>query len=113
MSVYNGPANDTDIVTSMIADNMGNVYVTGYSIGNSTGKDFVTVKYNSDGSQQWAERYNNDIDNGDDIAKAIAVDASGNVYVTGYSFSSKSLDDYITIKYSQFGKVLWKSKYIG
>ena len=36
-SVYNGSANDTDIVTSMTVDNQGNVYVTGFSKGDLTG----------------------------------------------------------------------------
>ncbi len=112
-SVYNGTANDTDIVSSMTVDNQGNVYVTGYSKGSSTGKDIATIKYNSSGQQIWAVRFNDDNSNKDDAANAIAVDASGNVYVTGYTTGLASFKDFITVKYSSSGNLLWSSLYNG
>jgi len=50
-SFYNGAANDTDIVTSFTVDNSSNVYVTGFSIGSGTGRDFATIKYNPAGEE--------------------------------------------------------------
>lgn len=110
-SVYNGSANDTDIVTSMTVDNQGNVYVTGFSKGNLTGKDIATIKYSSSGQQIWASRYDNA--GKDDAANAITVDATGNVYITGYTTGLTSFKDYITIKYSSSGNLLWSSMYNG
>lgn len=110
-SVYNGSANDTDIVTSMTVDNQGNVYVTGFSKGNLTGKDIATIKYNSSGQQIWAARYDNA--GKDDAANAITVDAAGNVFVTGYTTGLASFKDFITIKYSSSGNLLWNSMYNG
>ncbi|MGB7061143.1 MAG: LamG-like jellyroll fold domain-containing protein [Candidatus Zixiibacteriota bacterium] len=47
----------------------------------------------------WARIYNGPVD-GYDHAYAIAVDRSGNVYVTGHSSSGEANYDYATIKYS-------------
>ncbi|MEO6694200.1 MAG: SBBP repeat-containing protein, partial [Ignavibacteria bacterium] len=112
-SFYNGSANDTDVVTSFKVDNTGNVYVTGFSIGSGTGRDFATIKYNSNGQQLWAERYNNPAFNGNDAAAAIEIDNVGNVYVTGRSQGNETFEDYLTVKYSSEGDQLWVARYNG
>ena len=94
---YNGPGNDDDIANAMAIDASGNIYVTGRSLGN-TGHDYATVKYNASGQEQWVARYNGPT-NGHDVANAIAVGNSGNVYVTGSSqVGGIGNNDYVTIK---------------
>ena len=97
---YNGPANGDDCALSIAMDDSGSVYVTGYSSGVGTGQDYLTVKYFSNGNTTWTARYNG-LGNGDDRAVDIAVDDSGNVYVTGWCIGSGSGKDVVTIKYSQ------------
>src|SRR5438094_538680 len=47
----------TDTPAKIVLDAAGNIYETGYSVGNGTGYDYATVKYDSTGVQQWASRY--------------------------------------------------------
>ena len=109
---YNGPGNDYDYALALAVDGTGNVYVTGWSEGSGTGDDYATIKYNSDGDTLWLRRYNGP-GNGTDQAKAIAVDGTGNVYVTGRSKGSGTGYDYATIKYTPTGDTLWLRRYNG
>ena len=89
-----------DWLNAMMVDSFGNVYVTGSSGTADSSSDCTTIKYNSDGQQQWVARYNGP-GNFFDYAEAIAIDSSGNVYVTGESFVGETYSDYTTIKYVQ------------
>jgi len=98
--------------TALAVDGSGNVYVTGSSEGTDTGYDFATVKYNASGVEQWARTYNGP-GNGEDRATAIAVDGSGNAYVTGYSTGSDTGYDFATVKYNASGVEQWAIRYGG
>ncbi len=99
---YNGPGNDEDWAYAIALDNSGNIYVTGASWGLTTDYDYATVKYDSSGVEQWVVRYNG-LGNVWDYASAIALDNSGNVYVTGRSWGSGTNADYGTVKYDSSG----------
>ena len=60
----------------------------------------------------WVRTYDG-LANNYDVANAIAVDDSGNIYVTGYSIGSDSYYDYATIKYNSYGNVIWVRRYNG
>ena len=108
---YDGLSNGSSHATAMVMDHQDNVLVTGYTEGADTGLDYVTIKYNPDGKQLWLRRYNGP-GNGQDFPNAIGVDAQGNVYVTGHSWSGTS-SDFLTIKYSPDGKRIWARRYNG
>jgi uncharacterized delta-60 repeat protein len=112
ISTYNGPGNSIDESFAVVCDASSNVYVTGSSMGSGSNLDYATVKYNSAGVEQWAVRYNGPA-NFIDIGNAIAVDASGNVYVTGVSAGTTSFSDYATVKYNSAGQQQWVARYNG
>ncbi|GAG38315.1 unnamed protein product [marine sediment metagenome] len=70
------------------------------------------MKYNSSGVEQWVARYNG-TGNWEDYAYAIAVDDSGDVYVTGRSVGSGTFDDYVIIRYNSSGVKQWIKRYNG
>ena len=109
---YNGPGDYTDEAVAIALDGSGNVYVTGDSRGVVSYSDYATIKYNSAGQEQWVARYDGP-GSYDDKANAIAVDGSGNVYVTGGSFGSSSYSDYATVKYNSAGQEQWVARYHG
>ena len=105
---YTGPvAYGGDFASAMAIDDSCHVYVTGRSWGSGTHEDWVTIKYYSDSDTAWVRRYNRP-EGGYDRPKAIAVDASGYVYVTGSCGGSlSSPGDYATIKYHSNGDTAW------
>ena len=105
-SSYNSPTNGSDEPVAMVTDNSGNTYVTGVSPTSTTADDFVTIKYNSAGIQQWAARYHNPAGQ-DDNVRGIALDASGNVYVSGSISMGGSYGVMMTIKYNSSGVQQW------
>ncbi|MGH2574647.1 MAG: SBBP repeat-containing protein, partial [Ignavibacteria bacterium] len=72
--------------------------------------DYCTIKYNSNGVQQWVQYYDGP-GHGIDQAEEIAVDKVGNIYVTGFSSQVGNNFDYATIKYSPDGRELWVRRY--
>ena len=65
-------------------------------------------------TEAWVQRYNGPANNSDNRAKAVAVDASGNVVVTGYSSDIFGNTDYYTAKYAAaYGALLWEHRYNG
>lgn len=115
IAFYEGTARSFDGITSMTLDNSGNIYVTGQSREHFGEFDFATVKYNSQGIQQWVAKYNDPLVNGDDMANAIAVDNSGNVFVTGTATIENPtyITAYVTLKYNSDGVQQWRQRYGG
>jgi hypothetical protein len=109
---YNGPGNSNDWAYGLVVDGSGDVVVTGSSYGVGSGYDYLTIKYSGAGMPLWTNRYNGPL-NREDRAEAVAVDSSGNVYVTGSSEAGSYVYDYATLAYSSAGVPLWTNRYNG
>ncbi len=111
--IFRGTDNSGDEVNAITVDKSANVYVTGFANGNGTGNDILTIKLTSNGAILWEKFYNYSA-NEDDNGNSIAVDTSGNVFVTGESDGNPTnVDnfDYITLKYDANGNQLWANRY--
>jgi hypothetical protein len=107
---YDGRGHGDDIAADIAVDAASNVYVTGASgEGTQNLSDYLTIKYDAAGVEQWVGRYANSYD----YATALAVDGSGAVYVTGRSFGDGTFYDYATVKYDPAGAERWVARYDG
>ncbi|HXN42297.1 MAG TPA: SBBP repeat-containing protein, partial [Myxococcaceae bacterium] len=107
---YNGPENSEDFPSAIAVDAAGNAHVTGTSVRpDLSAQQYATVKYDLDGNELWVTPYNGPRNH--DAASAIALDAAGNVYVTGVSEGAGTSLDYATLKYDPDGNQLWVARY--
>lgn len=95
---YDGPSSGGDYAYALKVDSTGNVFVTGDSF-ESGATDYATVKYSPEGEFLWAARYDGP-SSGQDFAYALALDAAGNLYVTGTSQDSGGVSNFATVKYA-------------
>ncbi|UCE38629.1 MAG: PKD domain-containing protein [Thermoplasmata archaeon] len=114
---YGGTGNGNDIAKDIIIDSNGNIYVTGESYGAGTEYDYATLAYQPNGDLLWsslpqgAAIYDGSA-HSCDYAHAITCDSSGNVYVTGASFTDiwHTLD-FATVSYDSQGTQRWAMRY--
>lgn len=98
--------------TASTLDNESNLYIVGNTVVSGQNANILTSKYDDDGNLLWSKQYN--YNNERDYGAAIAVDGSGNVYVTGASFDPASSSfDYVTIMYDDAGIQQWTNRYDG
>ncbi|OGC84301.1 MAG: hypothetical protein A2V73_04880 [candidate division Zixibacteria bacterium RBG_19FT_COMBO_42_43] len=109
---FDGPAHGSDIPWDLDIDRSGNVYVTGRTSDTVTLFDYVTLKYDLNGNLLWLKYHDGGLYGSSDESRALTVDDSGNVYVTGVVGSFPNTD-YGTIKYAANGDVVWQRVYNG
>ena len=95
-----------DKISDLFVDGSGNIYVTGGAVNDGTGYDYKTIKLDDTLAVLWTATYNGD-DDLDDLARSVSVDASGNVFVTGYSCTLDEDTNMVTIKYNSSGTEQW------
>ncbi len=104
-AVYSGSR--WDYCYAVAADAAGNVYAAG---GQPFGDAFL-LKYDASGTLLWARTYAGSA-GFSDYARNLALDATGHVYVTGFSYTRMGDEgevdaDSFTLKYDSAGNRLW------
>jgi hypothetical protein len=113
-----------EVGRGIAVDGSGNCFVTGYFNGSaifdsttftsSGAYDVFIAKYDAAGNFQWANQAGS---SGEDFARNVAIDGSGNSYITGTfkgiasfgstTLTSSGLEDMFVAKYDAAGNVLW------
>jgi hypothetical protein len=108
---WDSPVHKSDGGTDIAIDDYDFAYVTGYSYKVGDDADYLTIKYNRNGTLKWTQRYSGP-SNGPDVAWAIAIDGNG-VYVTGSSWGRLTDSDYVTVRYFRGGTQTFAKRYSG
>lgn len=106
---------EEDVATHVAAEDPLTLYVTGYTKGslggpNAGGEDIWVAKYDSlSGTLQWVRQLGT---SASDRPTDIAVDSSGNVYISGYSFlgfgqENQEVPKPFVVKYDSTGMTQW------
>lgn len=107
-----------DRAQGVALDSTGNVYLAGSTFGDldgnpsAGGQDLFLLKFDLAGVPRWASQFGTSASDG---ANGVAVDASGNVYVAGFTLGSlpgatagnSGGSDLFLIKYNADGTRLW------
>ncbi|MFM2208207.1 MAG: hypothetical protein RL213_2182 [Bacteroidota bacterium] len=114
---FNGTNDEDDELVDAAIDASGMVYAVGYTKTAGQKSNYLLMKFNPAVCDTvWTRQYNY-VFNQSDRAVAVALDASGNVYVTGRSDQdlNDTIDnnDVVTLKYSPAGALLWTQRFNG
>lgn len=117
---YGGDGNnDDELVSGMVADNSGNIYVSMNSTDASANDDIIVARVNADGTLGWAQRYDggkNDWspDSGENAetggtANSISIDSDGNIYVILTTTQENMSQSSLILKISAIdGSIIWQ-----
>lgn len=98
---YNGMANGDDAGNSLTFNTLGDVYIAGYTHEtNTSGKDYLTMSYKSNGDFRWRKTFNGAAGL-DDEATDIAMGDNQSIIVTGQCSGGAALQ-FTTIKWEEY-----------
>ena len=95
-----------------MVNDLGSVYITGGAGTSSWKSGFGTITFDSGGNELWHANEWAELAVWGGHSEAIALDASGNTYVTGLLSNYETHSDYVTVKYDATGTRLWDVRYV-
>lgn len=110
VSVYNSPENKDDISRFIKTDAQGNMFVAGNTVKSELNRDYLLIKFDSQGKLLWSRNYNG-TSNANDTVRDLHIDLQGNIYITGSSQGTKGVYNAVTIKYDTQGNELWAARF--
>lgn len=111
---WDGGESLEDAIKGVAFDADGNVIAVGFTTTLAQGEDVLVRKFDADGGELWTRTYNNSDAGGSDQAYGVAVDATGNIYVTGHETVDVPADSDVWVrKYDPDGEVLWTKSWGG
>lgn len=108
---YNGTGDNSDMANAMAADAGGNLLVAGYVTEYGLNKNFAVQKIDINGNTAWMKTINGTSSGSADNATAITIDASGFIYVAGYTHNKGYSNDFAIAKLTQLGDTVWVRYY--
>lgn len=107
MRIYNGSSSGDDTPYGIGVDESGYVYVGGFTT--NANRDFLAIKYDSNGNFIW-DFVHDGAGNGADNIRDVAVDGDGNVYMIGETTQNSQRDILVT-KTDNTGALAWEFQY--
>lgn len=97
--LYNGPPGWYDAASGVIEGPNGEVILSGYSSGATSGWDATTVAFDpADGAQLWVARFDGGY-NETEEAPVMARNDLGDLFVCGYAYTPYTYSDMLTLHY--------------
>jgi len=105
---FSGATSQTAVAVRV--DGQTNVFVGGYGVTGSSGNDFLLVKYDMNGVQQWSRSFTG-TGSGSEMVTDVAVDGHGGGYVSGVEAVSFQYA-LTTVQYSSSGATQAIARYL-
>ena len=107
VSTHSGQGDNTDNIRAVASGTNGNLYFCGYTVYPDSSRDFWVGALNNTGTQLWSYRKSGSLFGSDEEANSIVLDASNNVYVSGYIKNAGTSSDLFIAKFNSTGTLLW------
>ncbi|MFQ6066756.1 MAG: hypothetical protein ACE5K3_05725 [bacterium] len=101
---------NSECATAVAVDTEGTVYLVGSISPPARPGDGFVVKYTSQGEILWEKTWGGGLE---DYVCTAVVDATGNLYLAGSTYSSRRDRDAFLVKYASEGEILWEKTWGG